>query len=333
MTAAERTKALGSLLAKLRAAYPDVIGATDAESASPALTTTPGATVNGAGAGHEGAGARAGAGDGAVGGVDGSADAAGGRESGVLADDEPALRELLRSMLVWEATEAKAEAALRKLDAACVDLNELRVSLTEELVAVIGPGYPRAGDRCARLKLALNELYRREHRVTLAGVTSGKVKRDVRGLLEGLAGVPPFAAARVCLRALGVHAMPVDEHLLTRLVSAGVIEPETDAAGAAAALERMVRAGAALEAYTLLQRWADDGSTVVVKHGKPGTGRAGGKPGLNKAGPGKATPAKAPGAKPAGEPKPGGKAGARVNGAARGGTERPARRGRRGGER
>jgi hypothetical protein len=203
-----------------------------------------------------------------------------------LDDRDPVLREFLRSFLVWESTTPKAEAALRRIDAACVDINEFRVSLVEEMVAIIGPGYARAEDRCARLKAALNDIYRREHRVRLAHLQE-KNKRDAKAYLESIAQAPGFVASRTMLLALDGHAVPCDERLAARLVQADVLEPGTSAEEAAAWLERHVRSGESRSAYLALQAWADEGSTVTVKAGKPRPRRV------------KASPAKRTTAKPA----------------------------------
>jgi hypothetical protein len=169
---------------------------------------------------------------------------------------EPLLGEFLRSMLIWEATVADAEAALKRIARNVVDFNELRVCLPDEIVAMLGAGYPRVQERAQRLRAALNELFLREHAVTLQPIADLS-KRDAKAYLDSLEGVPPFVSARVCLLCLGVHAAPVDDRILRRLVEAGVVPEDADAEAAAAALERKVRAGEMARVYPLLQAWAD----------------------------------------------------------------------------
>lgn len=182
--------------------------------------------------------------------------------------NDPVLRELIRSMLLAGATSAKAEAALRKIDSACVDINEFRVCTYEEMTRIIGPGYPGAQDRCERMRSALGELYKREHKLALAHLRD-KPKREARAYLESLTGASGFAAARVALVQLGAHAVPVDARLLELLVAAKVVDPEMTPESAGAWLERTIPAGEALAAHALLQAWSDDGAGVRLESSKP----------------------------------------------------------------
>ncbi len=204
------------------------------------------------------------------------------------ADQDPVLREFLRSFLAWECTTTKAEAALRRVDDAVVDLNEFRVFLPEEVAAVLGPSFPRAADRAVRIRQALHGLYRHEHCLRLAHLTE-RGKREARAFLESLgrqppvngAGqaadyqvVPPYVSARVMLLSLGGHAFPLDDRLRLLLVHAGVLEAEDSLEESAAWLERALRASELPEAYRLIQAWADQSATPVVKARKPALARA-----------------------------------------------------------
>lgn len=170
---------------------------------------------------------------------------------------EPLLAEFVRSMLIWEATEAEAEAAIKRIAGCVVDFNELRVCLPDEIAGMLGPTYPRVQERAQRLRAALSELFVREHAVTLQPI-AGMSKRDAKAYLDSLEGVPPFVSARVTLLHLDVHAAPVDDRILRRLVEAQVVPADWDAETAAAALECKVRNGEMAQTYALLQAWADE---------------------------------------------------------------------------
>lgn len=186
------------------------------------------------------------------------------------------LREFLRSFLMWESTSAKADAALARISAAFVDLNEFRVSLVQEMAAA-APGLPRGEDRMRLLKSALNEIFRREHALKLEHLLE-KPKRDARAYLDGLPGTPGFVAARTFAVALGGHAVPVDERLRTRLTAAGVVDEGISLDEAAGQLERACKAGEAAEVHRLLQAWSDDGASVtIVKGGRAKGPRASAK--------------------------------------------------------
>jgi hypothetical protein len=171
--------------------------------------------------------------------------------------EDPVLRELLRSFLMWEAPASKSRAALESLESTFIDINDLRVSLTSEVAAALGRGYPRGLERAERLRAALNDIYRREHAVSLAHLAQ-RGRREARAYLEALAGVPPFVAARIQLFALEWHAMPVDDRLAARLIEASVVEPGQPVEAIAGVLERAVRAGDGPLTARVLQAWCDD---------------------------------------------------------------------------
>ncbi len=171
--------------------------------------------------------------------------------------ERDAVEELVLSFLIWEATEAKADAAMRRMCAAVVDFNELRAARPEDIAGWLGKQYPRVDERARRLKASLNEIFIREFAVTLDSCAALN-KRDARKYLETLEGMPPYVAARVLLLRMGGHAMPVDGKLLDRLIDMEVVDPGDDEVKAAGILERHVKADDALETHQLLQAWSDD---------------------------------------------------------------------------
>lgn len=170
---------------------------------------------------------------------------------------EPGVEELIFSILVWDARTSQARDAIARLRAGVVDYNELRVCFPEEIRQLLGDRYPKAAERAARIRAALNDIYKREHRVTLQAVLSAG-KRDARQYLETLDGVPSFAAARVFLSSCGGHAVPVDERIRDFLAEEGVIAASEDPESVSSWLERQLKAGEAAAAYGSLQSAADD---------------------------------------------------------------------------
>ncbi len=177
------------------------------------------------------------------------------------------LEEMIYSFLLWEAPIAKADAAYRRLMNHVIDVNELRVCRPPEIIASIGKTYPLAEERAMRLKASLHEVYLREFAVSL-DKCAALSKRDARRYLDTLEGMPPFVSARVVLLRLGGHAIPVDDNLLCRLVSKGVVEPDYDCARAEGVLERHVKADDGIQVHLTLLNWADDPATEP-KQAKP----------------------------------------------------------------
>jgi len=193
----------------------------------------------------------------------------------VLGQREP-VAVLIHSFLLWEATSAQALEAFRRIQEATVDFNEVRVSLPQELVAVVGVSYPRVEERLRRLRACLNEVFKREHAVRFPPSVG---KRDIRAYVESLQGiVVPFVAARVLLQCFDVHGIPVDEQIRALLAEHGLCEPTTDLAEVAGMLARHVKAEQALAAHEALQALADQrhaAETKPPRRSAPSRGGAG----------------------------------------------------------
>ncbi len=211
--------------------------------------------------------------------------------------DEPMLAEFVRSMLLWECTQARAAAAMKRIEAGVVDFNELRVCLPRDLVRLFGDGYPQALVRAERLRAALNDVYRQRHAVTLQHVQQ-LGKREAKQYLESLSGVPGFVSSRLAMLGHGNHSMPMDSRLMGVLLDAKAIEPDETIDGAAGWVERKVRAGELTQVYLRLQSRSDE-RPVVADTLPPGIRIAGRVDGPDAAPPGipVAPPAMPPGAR------------------------------------
>jgi len=171
---------------------------------------------------------------------------------------ERLIDELVRAMLQWEATHAQARGAYQRLLTGVVDYTELRICFPSEVAQMLGPRYPRVEERCERLRCVLNDIAAREQSLSLVRV-SELPKREAKAYIESLEGIPRFAASRVVVFGLGGHAFPLDRRLLDHLIGAGVFEDDATVDGAAAKIERAIRAGEAADAYDLLELWSANG--------------------------------------------------------------------------
>lgn len=187
----------------------------------------------------------------------------------VVPPERGLVEELILSMLMWEASAAKAETAMKRVTSAIVDFNELRVCKPAEIETLLGKTYPRVEERAHRIRAALTDIYLREYAVSL-NAAAAMSKRDGRKYIETLDGVPHYAASRVVLLRMGGHALPVDSQLLTLLKSAEVVEATDDELKAAGILERHLKSGEGTEVHLLFQQWSDDPSAK----GPPDTGRS-----------------------------------------------------------
>lgn len=157
---------------------------------------------------------------------------------------DPIVAELVRSFFVWESGERAAERAVKGIESATVDYNELRVCLPHELEQMVGRGDKHLNERSLRLRSVLNDIYRREHELTLAHLLT-LPKREARAYLEALDGMPSFVSARVCLLAIGSHAVPVDSRVVAALTKQSSLPSELQSAShaeCASWLEHHIRA-------------------------------------------------------------------------------------------
>ncbi|MFN7317282.1 MAG: hypothetical protein ACK5ZG_10145 [Phycisphaerae bacterium] len=167
-----------------------------------------------------------------------------------------AVQQLVYSLLLWEASSTQARSALKRVREELVDLNELRVCAIDDLAHVLGDRYPLARERAMRIRCVFADLVSHFHEPTLDPVLT-MPKRESRQFLEGLHGMPWFAAQRVALLAMGTHALPVDDRLLSLLIEAKVLTTETDCHHAASWLEHNVPADDGPMTAMLLQAWSD----------------------------------------------------------------------------
>lgn len=164
---------------------------------------------------------------------------------------------LLFDLLIFEASTAQADAAYPKLLAGVVSLNDLRASTPDDIHALLGDKYPLGLERATRIRAALADIHKRFHAIDLSPILDLQ-KREARALLESLDGVPPFAAHRLALLRLDIHAFPVDERLATLLHTHNVLDDaHAPVDKASSFLEHHIRAADASKAHALLQAWSD----------------------------------------------------------------------------
>jgi endonuclease III len=165
---------------------------------------------------------------------------------------------LIYAFLLWEASTHQATAALERISKECVDFNEFRVCLPEEIAGMLGPRYPYVEERATRVRRALNDLYRREHKVSLDHVTNAG-KREQRSYLENLDGMVPFVSSRLLVLHFGQPAVPVDDQLVDLFREAKLLSrDDVTASDLGAALSKSVTTlDEAAKMHHAFVAWAD----------------------------------------------------------------------------
>jgi hypothetical protein len=180
----------------------------------------------------------------------------------------PLVHELVFSMLLWEASTGQAKAALRRIRESFVDYNELRICVPDEVAIVLGEKYPLAHERALRMRSVLNDIFQRQHAVTLKHLAEAP-KREARTFLDSLEGMPAFVAARVLLVSGLGHGVPVDERLRDLLAGASVVDAEQTPEATGSWLDRNTKSEEALATHLLLQAWSDDEGHPPKREKKP----------------------------------------------------------------
>jgi endonuclease-3 len=143
--------------------------------------------------------------------------------TGEAAEPRPLLEELIYAICREGSTPAEADAGYARLRKAFIDWNEVRVSTVQEVGDVLRP-LSGAGTRAKRIIGLLQEVFEDKYAFDLSDLCKKGLKDTARKLRFYKEGVNDFAVAWVIQRALGGHAIPLDEPTLRVLRRLGIIE-------------------------------------------------------------------------------------------------------------
>jgi endonuclease III len=178
-------------------------------------------------------------------------------------DRRPVLEEVVYAICREGQTTADADAAFTRLREAFVDWNEIRVSTILEVAEVLG-GTPGAGDRAKRVVEFLQEHFERTYSFDLDDLEKKGVKQAAKQLARYKdKGVSDFCVAWATQRALGGHAIPLDEPAIRVLRRLHVLEGDLDDLEAArATLEHFVSKA---NGYAFTESLTALGETICVE--------------------------------------------------------------------
>ncbi|MCZ6837352.1 MAG: hypothetical protein O7G85_16370 [Planctomycetota bacterium] len=177
-------------------------------------------------------------------------------EPPVFPDADDPVAVLLMSFLLWETTTEKALGAYQKIVDQIVDFNDLRVCMPLEVMEMIGVRYPKAQERCERIRASLRDIFLREHTVNLDSLKS-MGKREIKKYIDLLNGMTPYVSNRVQLLSYEVHGIPVDEQLFLALVSEGVADSGQSVTDLSNWLARQIKSEDGLKTHIAFQQWVE----------------------------------------------------------------------------
>ena len=171
---------------------------------------------------------------------------------------------LVRGAMSYDVSDSRAEDAMRAIGKEFVDLNELRVATDLEIQELLGQRYPVIEQRVAMITQALNDIFEREHTMSLDRLKTIS-KREARQFLRELPGIHPFVEAYIMLMSMEGHAVPVDDGILAVLRDAEIVEEQTSLEEAQRFLEHHLKADEAFEFFVLIRRASQDASKKKSK--------------------------------------------------------------------
>jgi endonuclease III len=169
-----------------------------------------------------------------------------------LAPLEP-LPALVRGAMSYDVPDSKAEDAMKAINREFVDLNELRVATDLEIQELLGQRYPQIERRVAMITQSLNDIFEREHTLSLDRLKTIS-KKDARQFLRELPDIHPFVEAYVMLFSFEGHALPLDDEMLAVLREEEIFEEEISLEEAQKFLEHNIKADESYDVYTCLRR-------------------------------------------------------------------------------
>ena len=171
-----------------------------------------------------------------------------------LTPAEP-LKALVRAAMSYDVSDSKADDAVKAIEKEFVDLNELRVATDLEIQELLGVRYPQIEKRVAMITQGLNDIFEREHTLSLDRLKTVS-RRDARNFLRQLPDIHPFVEAYVMLVALDGHAVPIDDEMLETLREEEIVEEATTLDEAQRFVEHHTKTGDAWDFFSAMRQAA-----------------------------------------------------------------------------
>jgi endonuclease III len=177
--------------------------------------------------------------------------------------DEP-LDALVYAVISENMTEAEAQSAMKRMTQNFVDLNDLRVSLTMEILEMLGANNPVMKNTASALSGILKAVFEENNTVSLEHLK--KIgKRPARDILEKIPGTDKFVIDYCMLTSLRAHAIPLTKRMVEYLKTNQFVHPESDEQDIEGFLARQISADNAYEFYALLRHESEPGQSGAKK--------------------------------------------------------------------
>jgi len=180
--------------------------------------------------------------------------------------DEPA-DAIIYAIINAELSEKVTAAAIKKLADYFVDLNDLRVSRTEEIVEILGADTSVTRTIASTITTVLRAVFNEYHKVSLE-VLKKTGKRPARQILEKLEGTSRFVVDYCMLTSLQGHAIPLTKRMIEYLKSKELVYPGADEQQIGGFLAKQISANKGYDFYALLRRESEARKSKKKKKSK-----------------------------------------------------------------
>jgi len=166
--------------------------------------------------------------------------------------DEP-MDAIVYAIISAELSKKATESAIKRFADYFVDLNDLRVSQTEEIVEMLGEDTPVTRTIASTITMVLRAVFNEYHKVSLE-VLKKTGKRPARQILEKTEGTSRFVVDYCMLTSLQGHAIPLTKGMIEYLKSKELVYPDADEQRIGGFLAKQISAKKGYEFYALLRR-------------------------------------------------------------------------------
>ena len=166
--------------------------------------------------------------------------------------DEPA-DAIVYAIISAELSKKATESAIKRFADYFIDLNDLRVSQTEEIVEMLGEDTPVTMTIASTITMVLRAVFNEYHKVSLEALKKTG-KRPARQILEKLEGTSHFVVDYCMLTSLQGHSIPLTEGMIEYLKSKELVYPDADEQEIGGFLAKQISARKGYEFYALLRR-------------------------------------------------------------------------------
>jgi len=166
--------------------------------------------------------------------------------------DEP-VDAIIYAIISSELSEKATESAIKRIADYFVDLNDLRVSQTEEIVEIWGVNTPVTRNIASIITRVLRAVFDEYHKLSLEALK--KIgKRPARQILEKMDGTSRFVVDYCMLTSLQGHAIPLTKGMIEYLRNKELVYPDADEQQIGGFLAKQISAKDGYEFYALLRQ-------------------------------------------------------------------------------